>query len=247
MRYLRTVVLAAAAMLGACGADSNDPVGPGPDPHPTPSPGPGPGSVLQGRAIFGLTCANRLVLFGSGNPGTLVRDVPITGMSAGSVMLGIDFSPAGGALYGIGSDSRVYTIDTLSGAATAVGGSFAPGAGGEHFGISFDANGKLTLQSVESNQQQTLDPGTGVLSSADLELAFAAGDAHAGENPALAASGYYAGTMSSSARASKSTATAPRTRRCRPTPGTSCTQSIWPRGRRRCWAVSGVGRCIRSP
>jgi hypothetical protein len=177
MRCLRTIMLAAAAMLGACGGDSNDPVGPGPDPDPTPSPGPGPGSVLQGRAIFGLTCANGLVLFGSGNPGTLVRDVPITGMSAGSVMLGIDFSPAGGALYGVGSDSRVYTIDTLSGAATAVGGSFAPGAGGEHFGISFDANGKLTLQSVESNQQQTLDPAIGAVSSADVELAFGAGDA----------------------------------------------------------------------
>jgi uncharacterized protein DUF4394 len=195
MRYLRTVVLAAAAMLGACGGDNNDPVGPGPDPDPTPSPGPGPGSVLQGRAIFGLTCANGLVLFGSGNPGTLVRDVPITGMAAGSVMLGIDFSPASGALYGVGSDSRVYTIDTLSGAATAVGGTFAPAAAGEHFGISFDADGRLTLQGVESNQQQTLDPATGAVSSADVELAFGAGDAHAGENPALAASGYYAGTM----------------------------------------------------
>ena len=195
MRFLRTAALAAAAMLAACGGDSNDPIGPGPDSDPNPAPAPAPGPALQGRAIFGLTCANGLVLFGSGNPGTLVRDVAITGMPAGHVMLGIDFRPSDGALYGVGSDSRVYTIDTLSGAASAVAGSFAPAASGEHFGLSFGSDDRLSLQSVESNQQQSLDPATGAVASADVELAFAAADPHAGENPAVAASGYNGATL----------------------------------------------------
>ena len=56
------------------------------DPLPTPEqPGPGtdPVSGLEGRAIFGFTCANELVLFGSGNPDELQRQVPITGTYLG--------------------------------------------------------------------------------------------------------------------------------------------------------------------
>ena len=94
-RLVSGVTFAAATLLGACGGDSGgltEPApGPGPDPHPQPGPS------IQGRPIFGLTCANQLVLFGSGNPGTLARQITITGMPAGSAMLGMDFG-AGGAL-----------------------------------------------------------------------------------------------------------------------------------------------------
>ena len=51
-------------------------------------------------------------------------------------MLGMDFG-GNGSLYGVVSDSRVYTIDTLSGAASPVGGAFAPAISGEHFGLTF--------------------------------------------------------------------------------------------------------------
>ena len=188
--------LAAAALLGACGGDSaptgpgTDP-GPAPGPAPAPAPAPVPGPTLQGRAIFGLTCANQLVLFGSGNPGTLVRQVSISGMPSGHAMEGIDFRPADGKLYGVGSDSRVYTIDTLSGAASPVGGAFAPAAAGDHFGVAFSGTeDRLRLHGVESNQNLSFDPVTGSTASADAELAYAVGDAHAGENPGVAASAY---------------------------------------------------------
>jgi len=106
-------------------------------------------------------------------------------------MEGIDFRPADGKLYGVGSDSRVYTIDTLSGAASPVGGAFAPAAAGEHFGVAFSgAEDRLRLHGVESNQNLSLDPVTGSTASADADLAYAVGDAHAGENPGVAASAY---------------------------------------------------------
>ena len=193
-RLLHSNTLAAAALLGACGGDSA-PTGPGTDPGPGPAPGPAPapipGPTLQGRAIFGLTCANQLVLFGSGNPGTLARQVPISGMPAGHAMEGIDFRPADGALYGVGSDSRVYTIDTLSGAASPVGGVFAPAAAAEHFGLAFNGTeDRLRLHGVESDQNLSLDPVSGSTASADADLAYAAGDVNAGENPGVAASAY---------------------------------------------------------
>jgi len=191
-RFLSGAMIVAATLLGACGGGSGGPTDPGPGPDPDPLPTPNPS--IQGRAIFGLTCANQLVLFGSGNPGSLARQVTITGMSAGSAMLGIDFGA--NALYGVGSDSRVYTIDTLSGAASPVGGAFAPAASGEHFGLAFDATAnRLRLHGVESNQNQGLDPATGATSAADGELAYAATDPHTGQNPGVSASAYFGGTL----------------------------------------------------
>lgn len=128
------------------------------------------------------------MLFGSGNPGTLARQVAISGMPAGAAMLGIDFRPGDGRLYGIGSDNRMYTVDTLTGAATAVAGAFTPAASGEHFGLTF-ADGKARLSGVESNQNQGFDPATGATVSAGPDLAFAAGDPNEGANPAVAAVG----------------------------------------------------------
>jgi hypothetical protein len=191
----RGLALAAVAVVAACGGDSGGPSAPStPDPDPVPSPtpetpGPGPVSGLEGRAIFALTCVNQLVLFGSGNPEQLQRQVQITGMSAGAAMVGIDFR--GGDLYGVGTDSRVYTVDTLTGAATAVGGPFAPALTGEHFGMAYDAaHDLLHVASVESNQSLEINPATGALGTARPDLAFAAGDAHDGDNPALAAEAY---------------------------------------------------------
>jgi hypothetical protein len=179
------MTLLGAALLGACGG-GGETTGPGPDPLPDPVP------AIQGRAIFGLTCANSLVQFGSGNPGTLARNVTITGMTAGASMLGIDFRPSDGRLYGVGSDSRVYTIDTTTGAAIAVGGAFTPGVSGEHFGLAFSATqDRLRLSSVEGNQNLSLDPVTGAVASDDPALAFVAGDPNAGGNPAISALAYH--------------------------------------------------------
>lgn len=193
-RLLSGVTLAAAALLGACGGGDSGPTDPGPGPGPDPNPLPTPNPDIQGRAIFGLTCANQLVLFGSGNPGTLARQVPISGMPPGAAMAGIDFR-ANGALYGVGTDSRVYTIDTLSGAAAAVGGAFTPAASGEHFGLTFAGDDDLRLSGVESNQNQGLAASTGATSAADAALSYAAADQHAGTDPGLAAEAAYGGTI----------------------------------------------------
>jgi Domain of unknown function (DUF4394) len=186
-RLLSGVSLITAALIGACGGDSGDTTtGPGPGPAPSPGPEPGPSTPgLEGRVMFGLTCSNTLVQFGSGNPGTIARQVAVTGMPAGAVMLGIEFRGNNG-LYGVGSDSRVYTIDTLSGAATAVGDPFSPAVNGEHFGLAYSASqDRLQLSSVEGNQNLSLDPSTGAVASADPDMAFAAGDVNEGGNPAI--------------------------------------------------------------
>jgi hypothetical protein len=195
----RGLALAAVALVAACGGDSgpSSPSNPDPDPIPSPTPeppAPGPVSGLEGRAIFGLTCANQLVLFGSGNPEELQRQIQITGMNAGSVMVGIDFR--GADLYGVGTDSRVYTVDTLTGAATAVGGAFSPALTGEHFGMAYDAgHDVLHVASVESNQSLEINRTSGTVTAARPELAYAVGDEHQGANPALAAEAYHGSAL----------------------------------------------------
>jgi Domain of unknown function (DUF4394) len=196
----RGLALAVVALVAACGGDSGGPSAPSnPDPDPIPSPtpeppSPGPVSGLEGRAIFGLTCANQLVLFGSGNSEELQRQVQITGMSAGAAMVGIDFR--GGDLYGVGTDSRVYTVDTLTGAATVVGGPFSPALSGEHFGMAYDAgHDVLRVAGVESNQNLEINPATGAVAAARPDLAFAAGDEHAGANPAMAAEAHHGSAL----------------------------------------------------
>ena len=80
--------------------------------------------------IYGVTSSNQLVRFGATSPGNVTTVGAITGLQSGENVLGIDFRPATGQLYALGSNSRIYTINKKTGAATLVG----------HFNIRFKRN-----------------------------------------------------------------------------------------------------------
>jgi len=66
---------------------------------------------------------NTLFRFDTLTPATLSTPIPVTGLGATFNLVGIDFRPATGELYGFavsGANTQLYTID-LNGAATAVG------------------------------------------------------------------------------------------------------------------------------
>src|SRR5258706_808360 len=88
--------------------------------------------------VYGLTTTNGLVRFDSSTPGTVSGAVPVTGLQVGESLLGIDFRPATGQLYGLGSCRRLYFIKPLSGAATQVGSSGAFTLNGTSFGFDFN-------------------------------------------------------------------------------------------------------------
>ena len=73
--------------------------------------------------VYAVTATNNLVTFSSAAPGTIFGTVAISGLQVGEILQGIDFRPANGRLYGLGSTSRLYTIDPRTGAATQVGAS----------------------------------------------------------------------------------------------------------------------------
>jgi hypothetical protein len=195
----RLIALILAAFAAGCrGGDFTSPADPlpapgpgGADPGSPPPPDPGtpaPSPDISGRPVFAVDLANRLVLFGSESPDIVARILPITGLGTGHRIVSVDFRGESG-LYGVGTDSRLYAIDTLSGVATAVGSPFQPEISGTHFGMLIDAEtNQIRVQGAESDQNLLLRATTGELLSVDAPLAFAGFDVYAGTNPGVAGS-----------------------------------------------------------
>ncbi len=150
------------------------------------------GVVLRVENVLGLTNDNRLVRFNPRKPDTLIgTPIQITGLQMGESLLGIDFRPATGFLFGLGSTSRIYTINTSTGVATALGGApFIPTLAGMEFG--FDFNPVPDRIRVVSNTAQDLrlNPNNGGIAAVDGALAYAMGDANMGVTPNCVASAY---------------------------------------------------------
>ncbi|MEJ7701366.1 MAG: DUF4394 domain-containing protein [Pyrinomonadaceae bacterium] len=97
------------------------------------------------------------------SPNNVVNVAAITGLAAGENILGIDFRPATGQLYALGSSSRIYIINPRTGVATAVGAAGAFTLMGTDFG--FDFNPTVDRIRIVSNTGQNLrvNPNDGTL------------------------------------------------------------------------------------
>lgn len=110
---------------------------------------------------------NQMLIFNPAAAGTAVAK-PITGISAGEKILGIDFRPLNGQLYALGSTSRLYTINASSGAATAVGtASFATPLMGTHFGFDFNPVVDRIRVVSDAGQNLRLHPDLGTVAAVD--------------------------------------------------------------------------------
>ena len=112
-------------------------------------------AVVSGpETLFAVTTTNRLIRYNSNSPFP-VSDTPILGLQPGENILGIDFRPATGELYGLGSTSRLYKIDTTNGQATQVGsGTFSTPLNGTDFG--FDFNPTVDRVRIVSDAEQSI-------------------------------------------------------------------------------------------
>ena len=82
--------------------------------------------VIRGLALaavaaptaIALTADNRLLAFNLAAPNTFTRNTAVTGLQAGETLVGVDFRPRDGLLFGLTNTGRLYTIDATTGAAT---------------------------------------------------------------------------------------------------------------------------------
>ena len=123
----RTAAAAAVLSLAAAGARGEGHTAPRYDDAPA-----------SGRVLFVTTDQNQLIRFNSSRPDRIKDIRAITGLAAGATLTGIDFRPATGDLYGVGSDSVVYRVSPRTGIAVAEAPAFTPPLNGRFFGVDFN-------------------------------------------------------------------------------------------------------------
>ncbi|WP_290792006.1 DUF4394 domain-containing protein [Flavihumibacter sp. UBA7668] len=115
---------------------------------------------------YAISNGKNLLIFNPMAPMPITK--AITGLLPDEKIMGIDFRPANGALYALGSSSRLYTLNTSNGAATGIGTlPFTTLLSGTYFG--FDFNPTVDRIRVVSNTGQNLrlNPNDGTLAATD--------------------------------------------------------------------------------
>lgn len=134
---------------------------------------------------------NILYAFDTATPGAVTSLGAISGLGAGESIVGIDYRPANGLLYGLSDQSRLFVISTSgSPLATQVGSSGAFALAGTSFGFDFNPMADRIRVVSDADQNLRLNPNDGTLTATDGTLAFAAGDANFGANPNIIAAAY---------------------------------------------------------
>lgn len=120
---------------------------------------------------------NFLVKVDSVAPGTLLQVKSITGLPPGVDIVGVDFRPGTGSLYGLAIDPAIggaatyVRIDPRTGSAQLSGaGAFNPATTGTGFGIDFNPVADLLRVVDDTDLNQRVDPATGALFVNDTAL-----------------------------------------------------------------------------
>lgn len=141
-------------------------------------------AAAQARDIYATDSAGTLHRLDSRTPGVILDSVPVTGLPAGASLVGIDVRPATGDLVGVGSNSVVYSVNTATGAATAIGAGFAPGLSGTSFGVDVNPVPDALRITSEADQNYRIAFATGNHGAASPDGALNPG------TPSVVASAY---------------------------------------------------------
>ena len=112
------------------------------------------------RMLVATTDSNQLITFNAKDR-RIRKLVSIKGLPAGEKLVGIDFQPASGALYGVGTNEIVYRISERTGIAIAEGPAFTPALNGQSFGVDFNPVVNRIRVVSDAEQNLALDPDAG--------------------------------------------------------------------------------------
>jgi hypothetical protein len=146
---------------------------------------------IPSATVFAVTTDNRLIQFSTTNPGSLSADIAISGLQDGESIIDIDLRPATGQLFGLGSSSRLYVINTSTGAASARNANpFSTLLSGDGFGFDFNPTVDRIRVIGSAGQNLRLNPNSGAVAAVDGVLGFAGPDVNGGSAPRGVASAY---------------------------------------------------------
>ncbi len=149
-----------------------------------------PEGAPRKETVLAVTEGGELIRFNAGQPQRVMSRLPLHGLAAGETVLGIDFRVARGVLYALGSSGRLYTLDSASGKASAVGSGAPVALSGQRFGVDFNPVADRVRVVSDSGQNLRLHPDTGAVAATDPALAYADGDAGKARPPRVAGAGY---------------------------------------------------------
>lgn len=158
-----------------------------------------PGAARK-ENVFAVTESNKLVSFNAGQPQSPKVVGAIGGLQAGENIVGIDYRVARGVLFALSSQGRIYTIDTATGQAKAVGNApLAIALEGSEFGFDFNPTVDRIRIVSDAGLNMRAHPDTGAAVDGDANtagiqpdrpLTFAAGDTNAGKSPRVVGAAY---------------------------------------------------------
>lgn len=143
-------------------------------------------SSARAELLYGLTQGQQLVTFDS-QTRSINSSRGITGLG-GDSLIGIDFRPSTGELYGFSSGNRFFKINTATGTATGLGNALNL----IDLVKSFDFDPVNDNIRVLTNQRKNIrvNPNTGAPIASDSLLNFAPGDPNAGTTPVVVSGAY---------------------------------------------------------
>jgi uncharacterized protein DUF4394/VCBS repeat protein len=130
-----------------------------------------PEFFTRGYALSG----SNLVSFDLVNP-TVGDTIAITGVAGAETLVGIDFRPLDGLLYGVGINDAadtgtLYSISLTTGVATAVGAGFSvPGLPAGEYGIDFNAQVDRIRVTTDTGLNFRINPNTGGIAGLDTMI-----------------------------------------------------------------------------
>ncbi|MBF9236030.1 DUF4394 domain-containing protein [Hymenobacter sp. BT683] len=159
----------------------------------------------SGQLLYAVNTNNALISFYSGTPGYILSAVGITGIVAGQTLVGTDFRPNTGELFGLGYDGtgmgQLYLINRSTGVASAVGTAQPLALGttpAEINGIGFDFNPTVDRIRVTGYNTKNfrLNPNNGAIAATDGDLNFVSGATGTPTIGAVAYTNSFAGSTS---------------------------------------------------
>lgn len=151
--------------------------------------GGGGGAVVEPPTpsqIYVIDPDNQLSVMNTATPGTIVRQVDVTGLEGGAFLIAIDWDVKRKALLGLDDNFRLYTLNPTTGAATKLFEPFDGFVPGDALQIEHnpvDGTYRVITQ-LRANGRVGAD---GVLIANDPDLFYVTGDANEFENPNVTA------------------------------------------------------------